>query len=161
MLLRKRSSRIDHRRFSPSAGLTKQSLTFLPADAKLRPLRDILIVEPDEVCFSRILITPTDSRPLSGIVRAAGRGCWKLGYQDKHGNKIPGSDRKRRAKSYETGTWIPVTVRIGDHVELGGAEQGGYAFDTFWWGDKLMLLCREADVCGVRDPEPLAAGAVA
>src|SRR6266478_1255669 len=37
-------------------------------------------------------------------------------------------------------------------VELGGYEYGGYAFQTFIWGSKLHLICREADVSGVVEP---------
>lgn len=139
--LRSNSPRILPHRYAPSAELSSRSHTFVPTDATLRPLRDVLIVEPDEVSFSRILITPTDTRPLAGTVKAAGPGH----YPDRYDHP----EKHKRRKRFAGKRFLPNEVKVGDRVELGGGESGGYAFETFWWGDRLHLICRTEDVAAV------------
>jgi hypothetical protein len=51
---------------------------------------------------------------------------------------------------WSSNTFIPTEVKVGDVVELGGAEQEGYAFDAFMWGDQLHIYgASERDVCGI------------
>jgi hypothetical protein len=37
-------------------------------------------------------------------------------------------------------------VKVGDIVELGGLEIGGYLHCTIMWGLKEVVVCREEDV---------------
>jgi len=125
------------------------SMDFVPASVRLRPLRDNLIVEPVDVVYSRILIVKVDSKPLRGVVRAVGPGHYPIRYQDKWGDYIPDHDRKRRQKMAAGTHFVPTECKIGDIVHLGGLAIGGYAFEQFFWGDRVHLHCREADVCGI------------
>lgn len=115
----------------------------VPADAKIRPLRDQIIVEPLNRVLSQIIVTREDTKPVRGIVKAVGPGHFPKIYDH--------TDKHQRSKMWDSETFQPTTVKVGDVVELGGIEHRGYSFDTFKWGDKLHLICREADVSGVVD----------
>ncbi len=132
-------------------GLTaaSDSLTIIPKEAKLRPLRDQLIVEPLDTVYSTRLIVKSDTKPMRGIVRAAGPGHYPAYYLDKDGDRIADHKRSQRAKKAHGEQFMPTEVKVGDTVYLGGMESGGYSFDTFLWGDTLMLHCTERDVAGI------------
>ncbi len=129
------------------------SLTFVPADVPLRPLGDRLIIEALETVYSRTIEVLSKDRPLRGRVLAAGRGCYPKVYDH--------SEKAKRTQYREGYVFRPCAVKVGDIVELGGAQYGGYAFEQFWWGDKLCLFAREEDVAGVVDSDPLDAGRTA
>ena len=144
---RRLTRQVEHT--ASGARLNADSLTFIPADCTLRPLRDRLIVEPIDVVYSRYLWVDIKSKPLRGIVRAAGPGAYEIGYLDAWGNKT--NDRRKRTMSYHSQTFIPMAVKVDDVVHLGGAEHGGYSFEQFWWGDRIHLHCRQADICGIEE----------
>jgi co-chaperonin GroES (HSP10) len=127
-----RSSRIDH-----------DSKTSVPADAKLRPLGDQIIVEPLNVVLSSIIVTHEDTKPLRGIVKAVGPGHYPKVYDHP--------DKHRRTRMWDSAVFQPTELEVGDVVELGGHGHQGYAFQTFYWGDVKHLFCREADVSGIVD----------
>ena len=132
---------------SPGARLRPETLCYIPADAKLRPLRDQIILEPLDITYSRYLYVHRDTKPLRGIAKAVGPGRYELGYKDAFGRRT--NDRRKRVAIFETNIWIPMSVQVGDVLQLGGAEQEGYAFETFYWGDILHLHCTERDICGI------------
>ncbi len=76
---------------------------------------------------------------------SCGPGCYpkKYDHRDKH----------KRTKTWDSTRLRPTEVKVGDTVELGGLNIGGYAFDSFYHGDKLMLIAREEDVCGIHESE--------
>jgi len=112
----------------------------VPADAILRPLRDQIIVEPLEWKPSKTLEVVYHGKPLRGIIRAVGPGVYPKRYNGPKG---------LRTKTWESKAFRPCDVKVGDEVELGGLELKGYLFQTFIWGTKTMVICREADVTGV------------
>lgn len=118
-----------------------ETLTFVPAEAKLRPLRDQLIIEPLDVVHSRHILIADRSKPLRGRVLAAGPGKYAVRYDHP--------EKHKRTKVMQTQRFVPTEVKVGDLVELGGAEIGGYAFEGFYWGDKYAICCTERDVCGI------------
>jgi co-chaperonin GroES (HSP10) len=126
-----------------SARVTHDSSTCIEADAKIRPLRDQIIVEPLPVILSRTIVVVEKTKPLRGIVKAVGPGCYPKRYDHP--------DKHQRTRMRDSEVFEPTTVKVGDVVELGGYEFKGYAFPTFRWGDKEHLICREADVSGVLD----------
>ena len=133
--------KIEHAKDGRSARMVETCSTDVPEDAQIRPLRDQIIVEPLAVELSKILIVKEDIKPLRGIVRAAGPGHypWLYDHPEKH----------KRTKMWESKVFMKTSVKVGDVVELGGYERRGYAFPTIYWGDKTMLICREADVSGI------------
>jgi co-chaperonin GroES (HSP10) len=121
-----------------SARITHESSTAIPAEAKLRPLRDQIIVEPLPVVLSKTIVTVENTKPLRGIVKAAGPGCYPKMYDHP--------DKHRRTKMWDSEVFRPTQVKVGDVVELGGYEHRGYAFQTLMWGDTMHVICREEDV---------------
>lgn len=128
-----------------------ESTTLIPADAKIRPLRDQIIVEPlDWQPSKTILVAGTHTKPLRGIVRAVGPGVYPKKYDGRKG---------RRTKSWDSKAFRPTDVKVGDIVELGGLELGsgtasdphGYLHKTIIWGTTEMVVCREEDIAIVRD----------
>lgn len=115
-----------------------ETTTIIPADAKIRPLRDQIIVEPLDWQPSKIiLVAGTHTKPLRGIVRAVGPGVYPKRYNGRKG---------RRTKSWDAKCFRPTDVKVGDVVELGGLEIGGYLHQTIIWGTTEMVVCREEDV---------------
>jgi co-chaperonin GroES (HSP10) len=112
----------------------------IPASAKLRPLHDKLIVEPIPWPFSDIIEVVYDGRPMRGKVRAVGPG---------HYRKIYNGPKGKRTKSWDSKYFTPCDVKVGDVVQLGGMEIRGYLFQTFRWGNKEMVVCRENDVTAI------------
>lgn len=108
---------------------------------RVRMTRDNMIVEPLEVEYSAIIHVIRDTKPLRGIVKAVGPGHYPKRYDHP--------DKAKRTKVMDGKVFQPTQVKVGDTVELGGSEIGGYAFQTVYIADKLHILCREADVCGI------------
>ena len=125
-----------------------KTIDFIPADRKLKPLRDQLIVQPLDVVHSHILIVPPHtSKLVRGKVLAAGPGHYPNAYRDKDGNKNP--PKGKRVKMVAGTTFVPNPVKVGDIVHLDGRQTGKAAFDAFYHGDKYCIHCRAEDVAGV------------
>ena len=124
-----------------SARLTHDSNTDVPAEKDIRPLRDQIILEPINVALSKIIVVHEDTKPLRGIVKRVGPGCYPKVYDHP--------DKHRRTKMWDSEVFQPCVVKPGDVVELGGYGHQGYTFPSFYWGGKLHLIIREADVSGV------------
>lgn len=118
----------------------QETSDLIPESAKIRPLRDQIVVEPLEWRPSEIIDVAYLGKPLRGIVKAVGPGHYPKQYDGPKG---------RRTKSWDSKAFLPTEVKVGDVVELGGLELGGYLFQTFLWGAKEHVICREADVTGV------------
>ena len=118
--------------------LERKALDLVPAEATLRPLRDQIIVEPLEWNPSAIIAVAGDTRkPLRGTVLAVGPG------------KYPKRYNADRSKTWDSKVFRPTEVKVGDVVELGGLELGGYSFPEIMWGLKRCLIATEQDVCGI------------
>lgn len=108
--------------------------------AKVRPLRDQIIVEPIPWPFSDVLEVVYTGRPLRGKVKAVGPGLYPKRYNGPKGY---------RSKSWDSKAFRPCEVKVGDIVQLGGLNLGGYLFQTFRWGNKEHVICRENDITGI------------
>ena len=126
---------------SRSARISHDSTTAIPASAKIRPLRDQIIVEPLNRVHSHVIVTREDMKPVRGIVKAVGPGHYPKKYDS--------DDKHKRTRMWDSEVFQPMQLKVGDVVELGGAEFKGYSFQTLLWGDKLHIICREADVSGI------------
>lgn len=140
--------------FSSGANLSHKTCTYIPADAALRPLRDVIIVEPLDGNLSAIIEVIHECRPVRGVVRAVGPGVYPIVYLDAEGHRLPDHARNKRKQKAHGKHLVPTSVKVGDVVNLGGLNVGGYNFDSFYHGDKLMLIAREADVAGIEETEP-------
>lgn len=146
---------IDRKTYSRGVSVSHLTATHIPATSTLRPLRDVMIIEPLEATLSAILIIINECKPVKGIVRAIGPGVWLKQYASGSpplwAPTYSPPPKNSRTMMRDSKIFRPTVVKVGDEIELGGKERGGYAFDTFYHGDTLMLMCREEDVCGVRD----------
>lgn len=125
---------------SSGVRIGNETLTYIAADKRIRPLRDQIIVEPLPWEPSSVIEVVTRSKPLRGVVRAVGPGCHPMRYNGPKG---------RRTKSWRAKCFRPCDVKVGDIVELGGLELGGYLHMSINWGGKEMVVCREEDVAGI------------
>lgn len=127
--------------------LSYSSTTYIPPDQAIRCLHDFIVVEPLDVEHSKILTVIEHTKPLRGIVRAAGPGHYPLCYDHP--------DKQKRTKMWRSTTFQPTQVKVGDVVELGAVKVDGrvigYSFQQIMWGSKMHIMCREADVSGIVD----------
>lgn len=120
--------------------------TCVPAEATLRPVHDNLIVQPLDVTYSRLIHVMRQTQPLRGLVLAAGPGHYPIKYRYRHDDK---TGKRQKIAAIHSGKRRPIVVTPGDIVELGGSERGGYSWESFYWGDRLVVKCTERDVAGV------------
>lgn len=102
-----------------------------------------MVVEPLPAALSPNLQIVEHTKPVRGIVKAIGPGHYPKRYNHP--------DKHVRNKMWDSKSFQPTECRVGDIVELGGIEFRGYSWQTFLWGSKVHLICREADVSGVCD----------
>jgi co-chaperonin GroES (HSP10) len=126
----------------PGARATNRTLTMVPHNAEVKPLRDRIVIEPLDWKPSQYLEVVYTGETLRGRVKAIGPGRHPIKYDGPKG---------KRTKAWEAKQFIPTEVKVGDIVELGGLEIRGYLFTSFLWGDKEHIICQEADVAGVVD----------
>lgn len=124
-----------------SAELSQASATYLRADQEIRCLRDQIVVEPLPIDHGGVIEVLERTKPVRGIVKAVGPGHYPKCYDHP--------DKHRRTKMWDSNYFLPTEVKVGDIVELGGYEFGGYGFQQFMWGDKMHIICSERDVSGV------------
>lgn len=119
--------------FSRGAELSHKTTDYVPADAKIRPLRDQIILEPVDNAFSSLIIVIDESKPIRGIVRAIGPGTYPHKYDH--------DQKGRRTKLFWGKTFRPCDVKVGDLVSIEPFER-----QCFYWGSMICLICREEDV---------------
>ena len=129
--------------------LSYETTTYIAPDEQIKPMHDYLVVEPLGVVHSNILEVIEHTKPLRGIVKAAGPGHYPLCYDHP--------EKHRRTKMWRSSVFQPTQVKVGDVVELGAVKIDGrivgYSFQQIMWGGKMHIMCREADVSGIVIPE--------
>lgn len=128
-----------------SASIQQDIRGIVEAHESIRPLRDVLVVEPLPVEHSQVLAVVEFKRPLRGIVRAVGPGHYPKRYDHP--------DKHRRTKMWDSPVFQPTQCKVGDIVELGMVGGDGYAFPQILWGGKIHIIVREADVSGICEYE--------
>jgi co-chaperonin GroES (HSP10) len=127
---------LENKTFSRGSELSHKTISAIPASARIRPLRDWMVVEPLDGTMSAIIQVITETKPMKGIVRAVGPGCYPKRYDHP--------DKHKRTKMWDSKALRPCDAKVGDTV---GFESR--AFQTCYWGDKLCLLMREEDLTGI------------
>lgn len=125
--------------------LSYDSMTYVAPDSQIRPMHDYMVVEPLGVEHSKILMVIEETKPLRGVVKAVGPGHYPLCYDHP--------EKQKRTKMWRSKTFLPTQVKVGDVVELGAVKVDGrmigYSFQQVYWGNKMHIMCREADVSGI------------
>lgn len=121
-------------------------LACIRADETIRCLRDQIVIEPLPIDHGTSLALVYWGKPVRGRVLAVGPGIYPKRYDGRKG---------QRTKSWDSKAFRPCDVRVGDVVDLGGLELGGYLFTRVLWGDKDVVICREEDIAGIVERDPL------
>ena len=130
---------------APGVRIGNETSSYVSSEERVKAVGDRLVIEPLEWEPSKIIRVAYSGRPLRGIVRSVGPGQNAIKYDGPKG---------KRTKKWWGNRFISTTVQVGDVVELGGLDLGtgalrGYAFQTFLWGTKEHIICREEDVAGI------------
>lgn len=134
---------MDSKIFSRGAELSHKTTAYIPADAKIRPLHDQIIIEPLDNAFSSLIIVIDESKPIRGIVRAVGPGVYPIQYDH--------AEKHRRTKMWWGKKFRPCDVRVGDVVNIEPFER-----QCFYWGPTICLIAREEDVRFIEPKEEAA-----
>ncbi len=118
--------------------LDRKRLEYISPTATIKPLGDRIFVKPLPAITSKVLHVVHESKALRGTVVAVGPG-----YREK--KRYKNSRGEVRAVG-ETGRVTPTEVKVGDVVELGGKEIGGYNFPRVMVGLDECIICQERDV---------------
>ena len=129
---------LDAKPYSRGAEISHKTATRIPAEAKLRPLKDWLIVAPHDRTISAIIEVVSEEKPIRGTVLATGPGRYPIRYNHPEKNK--------RTKMWDSKAFRPCDVQVGDTV---GFEPR--AFQSLYWGDQFCLMIREEDVTGIHE----------
>lgn len=125
--------------------LDRRRVEYIDPKATIRPLGDRMFVRPLPGVTSSILHVVHEGKALRGTVVAIGPGYrLKRLYRNSCGEVV---------KSGETGRIRPTEVKVGDVVELGGKEIGGYNFPRVNIGNVEHIICQEQDVAAVVESE--------
>lgn len=125
--------------------LDRKRVEYIPADSIIKPLGDRIFVRPLPGLTSSLVHVVHHGKALRGTVVAVGPG-----YREKRRYK---NSRGEVYKSGETGRVTPTEVKVGDVVELGGKEIGGYQFPRVNIGNVEHIICQERDVTMIVYPE--------
>lgn len=128
--------------------LDRKRVEYIPQDATIKPLGDRIFVRPLPAITSSLLYVVHQSKALRGVVVAVGPG-----YRLK---RIYKNSRGEAVKSGETGRVRPCDVKVGDVVELGGKEIGGYSFPKINIGNVEHVIAQEADIAMIVEHEDAA-----
>lgn len=125
-------------------------LAWVRADEHIRPLRDQVVIEPLPLDLNTCLDVIYRGKPVRGRVLAVGPGLHRRKYFDSQGQY---TERRGDRKTSKLSRHFQRTeVKVGDIVDFGGLDLGGYLFTRVRWGDIDTVICREADVCVVIEP---------
>lgn len=129
---------------SPGVRVGNELLTFVRADEVIRPLRDQIVVEPLPIDHGTSMAYVYRGKPVRGRILAVGPGTYPKRYNGRKG---------ARTKSWDSKHFRPCDLKVGDIVDIGGLELGGYLFTRVIWGDKDCIIAREEDVAIVVEKE--------
>ncbi len=130
---------------SPGVRISDKTINFVAKAERIRPLRDQIIVKPLPLRFSPTIKAEWRGEAIRGEVIAAGPGC----FPNLHSRGT--KDGKPYHTIRQSKHFRPTEVKIGDVVELGGMEIGGYLFPKVWVDGEWCVICREQDVAVLHD----------
>jgi len=105
-------------------------------EGTLRMTGDRILVKPLDLKLSNVIIANWTGKTVRGEVVAVGPG------------EYPNRYNAERSKVWKSKVFRPTEVRVGDLVELGGLDIGGYAFPRIVLNGVEHLIASEKDVCG-------------
>lgn len=121
--------------------LSDKSLNFVTG--KIRPLREKLIVKPMPPSLSQTIAADWNGEAVRGTVMAAGPGTYPRIHEKGFKDGRPWRS-VRDCRAYR-----PCDVQVGDVVQLGGMELGGYLWPHILIDGVDHIICSEQDVAGI------------
>ena len=121
--------------------LADKSLNFVSGE--VRPLREKLVVRPLPPALSQTIAANWNGEAVRGRVVAAGPGT----YPNIHEKGIKDGKPWRRVR--QLSAFRPNDVTVGDVVQLGGMEIGGYLWPHILIDGIDHILVSEQDVAGI------------
>jgi hypothetical protein len=121
--------------------LHDKSLNFV--SGQIRPLREKLIVKPMAPAFSQTIAADWNGEAVRGKIIAAGPGT----YPRIHAKGVKDGKPWRTVRDLKA--FRPCDVKVGDIVQLGGMEIGGYLWPHILINGEDHIICSEQDVCGI------------
>jgi hypothetical protein len=120
--------------------LHDHSTNFILPTERLKPLRDQLILEVIPLPLSDTIIASFQGDSVRGRVIAAGPGTFpNRHYRGKR-------DGKEWRSIKASASFRQTEVKVGDIVQLGGMELGGYLWPHIQVDGKDCVICTEKDV---------------
>lgn len=120
-----------------------KSLNFVTG--QIRPLREKLIVKPLPPSLSQTIAANWNGEAVRGEVIATGPGT----YPNIHEKGIKDGKPYRRVR--QLSAFRPCDVKVGDIVQLGGMEIGGYLWPHILINGEDHIVCSEQDVAGIEE----------
>lgn len=118
-----------------------KSLNFVTGT--VRPLREKLIIKPLPPSLSQTISADWNGEAVRGQVIATGPGT----YPNIHERGFKEGKEWRRVRKLNA--FRPCDVKVGDIVQLGGMELGGYLWPHIMLNGEDHIICSEQDVTGV------------
>ena len=121
--------------------LADKSLNFVSGE--VRPLKERLVVKPMPPALSQTIAADWNGEAVRGQVVAVGPGT----YPRIHAKGIKDGKPWRTVRDLKA--FRPNDCKVGDIVQLGGMEIGGYLWPHIFIDGVDHILVSEQDVCGI------------
>jgi hypothetical protein len=121
--------------------LKDKSLNFV--QGQIRPLREKLVIRPLSPALSQTIAADWNGEAVRGEVVAAGPGTYPRIHEKGF------KDGKPWRTVRDLAAFRPCDVKVGDIVQLGGMELGGYLWPHILINGIDHILCSEQDVAGI------------
>ena len=126
---------------SPGVRQHDKSLNFIAG--AVRPLREKIIVKPLPPALSQTIAADWNGEAVRGQVIAIGPGT----HPRIHEKGVKDGKPWRTVRDLKA--FRPCDVKVGDIVQLGGMEIGGYLWPHIMINGEDHIICSEQDVCGI------------
>jgi co-chaperonin GroES (HSP10) len=125
--------------------LHDKSLNFVTG--QIKPLREKIIVKPLPPALSQTIAADWNGEAVRGEVVAVGPGT----HPNIHEKGTKDGKPWRRVRQLQA--FRPCDVKVGDIVQLGGMEIGGYLWPHILIDGEDHILASEQDVCAIEEPD--------
>ena len=126
---------------SPGIRKHDKSLNFIAG--AIKPMREKIIVKPLPPALSQTIAADWNGEAVRGQVIAVGPGT----YPRIHTKGFKNGQPFRTVRDLKA--FRPCDVKVGDIVQLGGMEIGGYLWPHIMINGEDHIICSEQDVAGI------------
>jgi co-chaperonin GroES (HSP10) len=124
-------------------GIRKHDTSLNFVSGTIRPLREKIVLKPMQPHISQTIAANWNGEAVRGKVVAIGPGTYPRIHEKGFKNGQP-YRTVRDLKAFRA-----CEVKVGDVVQLGGMELGGYLWPHIMIDGEDHILISEQDVCGI------------